>query len=102
VHESDEPKVLVDLPHPTLLLSGEDLTELTFPPLKQMRPPLAGTRKADLSQVATVSLFITDDLAMRKITRRRPRSLELMMRRYERASTLPRSNHSVDNWDNFL
>ena len=38
-----------------------------------MRPQLAGTRKAYLSQLATVSLFITDDLVMRKITQRRPK-----------------------------
>ena len=41
--------------------------------LVAMRPQLAGTRKAYLSQLATVSLFITDDLVMRKITQRRPK-----------------------------
>jgi DNA replication protein DnaC len=28
--------------------------------------------------------------------------LELMMRRYERASTLPTSNRQVDDWGSFL
>ena len=73
MHESGEPKVLVNLPHPTCCCPANDILSFTFPPLKQMRPQLAGTRKAYLSQLATVSLFITDDLVMRKITQRRPK-----------------------------
>jgi DNA replication protein DnaC len=66
-----------------------------------MRSQLAGTRKAYLSQLATVSLFIIDDLVMRKIITAAEDLLELMMRRYEQASTLPTSNRPVDDWGNF-
>jgi hypothetical protein len=55
-----------------LVVVREDLTELHLPPLKQMLPQLAGTRKAHLAQLATVSLFITDDLVI-EITQRRPK-----------------------------
>ena len=53
--------------------------------------------------VATVPLLIIDDLGMRKL---RPTAaeklLEIVMRRYERASTLLTSNRPVEDWGKLL
>ena len=60
---------------------------------------LAGTRKAYLAELATVPLLIIDDLGMRKLAHTAAEDLlELIMRRYERASTLLTSNRPVDDW----
>ena len=54
---------------------------------------LDGTRKAVLADLATVPLLIIDDLGMRKLPHTAAEDLlELIMRRYERASTLLTSN----------
>ena len=54
---------------------------------------LAGTRKDYLGELATVPLLIIDDLGMRKLAHTAAEDLlELIMRRYERASTLLTSN----------
>ena len=54
---------------------------------------LAGTRKAYLAELAVVPLLIIDDLGMRKLPHTAAEDLlELIMRRYERASTLLTSN----------
>jgi DNA replication protein DnaC len=54
---------------------------------------LDGTRKALLADLATVPLLIIDDLGMRKLPHTAAEDLlELIMRRYERASTLLTSN----------
>jgi len=64
---------------------------------------LAGTRKALLAELATVPLLIVDDLGMRKLP---PTAgdelLELVMRRYERTSTLLTSNRPVEDWGKLL
>ena len=61
----------------------EELTEAT----------LAGTRKEYVMELATVPLLIIDDLGMRKLAHTAAEDLlELIMRRYERASTLLTSN----------
>jgi DNA replication protein DnaC len=54
---------------------------------------LDGTRKTYLADLATVPLLIIDDLGMRKLPHTAAEDLlELVMRRYERASTLLTSN----------
>jgi DNA replication protein DnaC len=64
---------------------------------------LAGTRKATLTELATVPLLIVDDLGMRKLAHTAAEDLlELIMRRYERASTLLTSNRPVDDWGKLL
>jgi DNA replication protein DnaC len=62
-----------------------------------------GTRKALLADLATVPLLIIDDLGMRKLPHTAAEDLlELIMRRYERASTLLTSNRPVDDWGKLL
>ena len=64
---------------------------------------LDGTRKAYLADLATVPLLIVDDLGMRKLPHTAAEDLlELIMRRYERASTLLTSNRPVDDWGKLL
>jgi DNA replication protein DnaC len=60
---------------------------------------LDGTRKERLAELATVPLLIIDDLGMRKLPATAGEDLlELVMRRYERASTVFTSNRPVDDW----
>ena len=64
---------------------------------------LDGTRKAFLADLATVPLLIIDDLGMRKLPHTAAEDLlELVMRRYERASTILTSNRPVDDWGKLL
>jgi DNA replication protein DnaC len=64
---------------------------------------LDGTRKTYLADLATVPLLIVDDLGMRKLPHTAAEDLlELIMRRYERASTLLTSNRPVDDWGKLL
>lgn len=60
---------------------------------------LDGTRKECLAALATVPLLIIDDLGMRKLPATAAEDLlELVMRRYERASTVFTSNRPVEDW----
>jgi DNA replication protein DnaC len=60
---------------------------------------LDGTRKDLLADLASVPLLIIDDLGMRKLPHTAAEDLlELVMRRYERASTLLTSNRPLDDW----
>jgi DNA replication protein DnaC len=62
-----------------------------------------GTRKERLAELASVPLLIIDDLGMRKLPQTAAEDLlELIMRRYERASTLITSNRPVDDWGKLL
>ncbi len=62
-----------------------------------------GSRKTLLADLATVPLLIIDDLGMRKLPHTAAEDLlELIMRRYERASTLLTSNRPVDDWGKLL
>ena len=62
-----------------------------------------GTRKDLLADLTAVPLLIIDDLGMRKLPHTAAEDLlELVMRRYERASTLLTSNRPVDDWGKLL
>lgn len=64
---------------------------------------LDGTRKTYLADLAAVPLLIIDDLGMRKLPHTAAEDLlELVMRRYERASTMLTSNRPVDDWGKLL
>jgi DNA replication protein DnaC len=64
---------------------------------------LEGTRKDLLADLTTVPLLIIDDLGMRKLPHTAAEDLlELVMRRYERASTILTSNRPVDDWGKLL
>lgn len=64
---------------------------------------LDGRRKDYLAELATVPLLIVDDLGMRKLPHTAAEDLlELVMRRYERASTILTSNRPVDDWGKLL
>jgi DNA replication protein DnaC len=64
---------------------------------------LDGTRKIYLADLAAVPLLIIDDLGMRKLPHPAAEDLlEIIMRRYERASTLLTSNRPVDDWRKLL
>lgn len=64
---------------------------------------LAGTRKEYLQHVTTVPLLILDDLGMKRLPHTAAEDLlEIVMRRYERASTLITSNRPVEDWGKLL
>jgi DNA replication protein DnaC len=64
---------------------------------------LDGRRKDYLVELATVPLLIIDDLGMRKLPATAAEDLlEIVMRRYERASSLVTSNRPVDDWGKLL
>lgn len=64
---------------------------------------LDGNRKQYLADMAAVPLLIVDDLGMRKLPHTAAEDLlELVMRRYERASTILTSNRPVDDWGKLL
>ena len=62
-----------------------------------------GTRKDCMENLAMVPLLIIDDLGMRKLP---PTAAEellgIVMRRYERTSTLLTSNRPVEDWGKLL
>ena len=64
---------------------------------------LDGTRKEFFAELTSVPLLIIDDLGMRKLPHTAAEDLlEIIMRRYERASTLLTSNRPVDDWGKLL
>jgi DNA replication protein DnaC len=64
---------------------------------------LDGKRKEHMELLSTVPLLIIDDLGMRKLPLTAAEELlEIVMRRYERASTLITSNRPVDDWGKLL
>jgi len=64
---------------------------------------LDGTRKRYLAELTAVPLLIIDDLGMRKLPHTAAEDLlEVIMRRYERASTLLTSNRPVEDWGKLL
>ena len=64
---------------------------------------LDGTRKQYMESVAAVPLLIIDDFGMRRLPNTAAEDLlEIIMRRYERASTLLTSNRPVEDWGKLL
>src|ERR1035437_8837177 len=62
-----------------------------------------GLRKQFMESLATVPLLIIDDFGMRKLPLTAAEDLlEIVMRRYERASTLLTSNRPVEDWGKLL
>ena len=62
-----------------------------------------GRRKQHMESIASVALLIIDDFGMRKLPQTAAEDLlEIVMRRYERASTLLTSNRPVDDWGKLL
>jgi DNA replication protein DnaC len=62
-----------------------------------------GTRKEFMESLTTVPLLIIDDFGMRKLPHTAAEDLlEIVMRRYERASTLLTSNRPVEDWGKLL
>lgn len=60
---------------------------------------LDGTRKEYIEWLVSMPLLILDDLGMRKLPLTAAEDLlEIIMRRYERASTIVTSNRPVDDW----
>lgn len=71
----------------------EDLAEAT----------LEGRRKEHMEELAAVPLLLVDDLGMRRLPHTAAEDLlELVMRRYERVSTLITSNRPVEDWGKLL
>ena len=64
---------------------------------------LDGKRKQYFADLASAPLLIIDDLGMRKLPSTAAEDLlEVIMRRYERASTILTSNRPVDDWGKLL
>jgi DNA replication protein DnaC len=64
---------------------------------------LDGTRQVHMEWVVSLPLLILDDLGMRKLPLTAAEDLlEIIMRRYERASTIVTSNRPVDDWGKLL
>lgn len=64
---------------------------------------IGGTRKDFMDTLSTVPLLIIDDFGMRKLPLTAAEDLlEIVMRRYERASTLLTSNRPVEDWGKLL
>ena len=64
---------------------------------------LDGERKEHMELLSTVPLLIIDDLGMRRLPLTAAEELlEIIMRRYERASTLITSNRPVEDWGKLL
>jgi DNA replication protein DnaC len=62
-----------------------------------------GTRKPYMESIASVPLLIIDDFGMRKLPHTAAEDLlEIVMRRYERASTILTSNRPVEDWGKLL
>jgi len=62
-----------------------------------------GRRKEYMESVATVPFLIIDDFGMRKLPHTAAEDiLEIIMRRYERCSTLLTSNRPVEDWGKLL
>src|ERR1700687_634765 len=62
-----------------------------------------GTRREYMESIATAPLLIVDDFGMRKLPHTAAEDLlEIIMRRYERFSTLLTSNRPVEDWGKLL
>ena len=71
----------------------EEVTEAT----------IEGRRKQYMESISGAALLIIDDFGMPKLPQTAAEDLlEIVMRRYERASTLLTSNRPVDDWGKLL
>src|ERR1700723_527151 len=71
----------------------EEVTEAT----------IEGRRKQYMESISSVALLIIDDFGMRKLPQTAAEDLlEIVMRRYERVSTLLTSNRPVEDWGKLL
>jgi len=72
--------------------------------LDELAEAVAEDRRRDyIDSVSTVPLLIIDDFGMRKLPHTAAEDLlEIIMRRYERASTLLTSNRPVEDWGKLL
>jgi len=72
--------------------------------LEEIAEATVENRRAEyMSEAASVDLLIIDDLGMRKLPATAAEDLlELVMRRYERASTMITSNRPVEDWGKLL
>ena len=62
-----------------------------------------GTRKQYMAELTSVPLLIVDDVGIRKLPLTAAEDLlEIVMRRYQRASTLVTSNRPVEDWGKLL
>lgn len=62
-----------------------------------------GTRKQYVDDITSVALLIIDDIGMRKLPPNAAEDmLEIIMRRYEQASTILTSNRPVEDWGQLL
>ena len=66
-------------------------------------PALDGTRKEQMELFSTIPLLIIDDIGMRKLPATAAEDLlEIVMRRYERTSSLLTSNRPIEDWGKLL
>ncbi len=66
-------------------------------------PRSMARRNEHMDLITTVALLIIDDLGMRKLPLTAAEQLlEIIMRRYQRASTLLTSNRPVEDWGKLL
>ena len=64
---------------------------------------LDGTRKEHMELFSTIPLLIIDDIGMRKLPSTAAEDLlEIVMRRYERTSSLLTSNRPIEDWGKLL
>jgi DNA replication protein DnaC len=64
---------------------------------------LDGMRKQQMERFSTIPLLIIDDLGMRKLPSTAAEDLlEIVMRRYERTSTVLTSNRPIEDWGKLL
>jgi DNA replication protein DnaC len=64
---------------------------------------LDGTRKEQMELFSTVPLLVIDDIGMRKLPATAAEDLlEIVMRRYERTSSLLTSNRPIEDWGKLL
>jgi len=71
--------------------------------LEELADANLGTRKQYMESVSAVPLLIIDDFGMRKLPLTAAEDLlEIVMRRYERTSTLLTSNRPVEDWGKLL
>jgi DNA replication protein DnaC len=67
--------------------------------LRSVRPAKCQERASAIANATEVQLLIVDDLGMRKLPANAAEDLlEIVMRRYERASTIITSNRPLEDW----